>query len=140
MRRVLVSLCCAAIVLACGCESNDSGGGSGGRLAGTRWRLSAWSATSQDPSHFTITADFDAERISGTSAVNSYGGAYTATSSGRFSVGALQSTLMGGSEEAMRAESTYFELLGKARKYTVTRSTLTLLDDGNAGLLTFGSR
>ncbi len=112
-----------ACVLAVGCESDHGNGTGSGRLAGTKWRLVAWSARSQDPARFTITADFDESRISGTSAENLYSGSYTATNDGTFSVGELQSTLMGGSDEAMRAKSLYFELLRRARRYVVSGAT-----------------
>jgi heat shock protein HslJ len=134
---MIVSMVCA---LAAGCGSNNGDGTSGGTLAGTKWRLTAWSASSSDPSQFTITADFSESQISGTSAVNSYGGPYTATADGRFSVGDLQSTLMGGSEEAMRAESLYFELLRQASKYAVTEATLTLKNSSNLDILIFNAR
>lgn len=78
--------------------------------------------------------------MSGTSAVNFYGGTYSATPSGDFSVGTMQSTLMAGSDDAMRAERIYFELLGQARKYTVSEIALTLSDGGNHSLLVFTKR
>jgi heat shock protein HslJ len=129
-----------AWALAAGCESNNGDGTSGGSLAGTKWRLTAWSAGSSDPSRYTITADFSESRISGTSAVNSYGGPYTATADGSFSVGDLQATLMGGPEEAMRAEDIYFDLLGQARKYASTPTMLTLKDRDDQDILIFNAR
>jgi heat shock protein HslJ len=126
--------------LAIGCESDNGHGAGGGALTGTKWRLAAWSASSLDPSRFTITADFSDSQISGTSAVNTYGGPYTVTGDGGFSVGELQATLMGGSEDAMRAESLYFDLLRQARKYLVTTSTLTLKNEGNQDILIFQAR
>ena len=139
MRQVLMSICCALVVIATGCQSSD---GSSNRvvLDGTQWRLSAWSASSLVPSQFTITADFDESRISGTSAVNSYGGAYSLAAGGAFSVGAMQSTMMAGSEDAMRAEQIYLELLGQARKCTINATTLTLLGGGSNVLLVFSKR
>jgi heat shock protein HslJ len=132
----LLGLACA---LATGCESDNGNGSGSGSLAGTKWRLAAWSASSLDPARFTITADFDESRISGTSAVNTYGGSYTATDDGAFSVGELQSTLMGGSDDAMRAESLYFDLLQQARKYVVSGATLTLRNAGNQDILIYQS-
>ena len=138
MKHVLVSICGALIVLSSGCQGNDgNSAGNGTVLTGTQWTLSAWSANSLAPALFTITANFDESRISGTSAVNSYGGPYSATASGEFSVGALESTQMAGSEDAMRAERIYLELLAQARKYTVSDTTLTLLDGGNNESLVF---
>lgn len=134
---VMVSLMC---VLATGCENSGRTDSGVATLDGTRWRLTAWSASSSDPSLFTITADFSGSRISGTSAVNSYSGPYTVTADGRFALGDLFSTEMAGSEEAMHAESLYFELLRQAGKYVVTASTLTLKDAGNNDILIFNAR
>jgi len=130
----IVGIACA---LASGCESNDGNGAGDGQLAGTKWRLSAWSVSSLDPARFTITADFSESQISGTSAVNSYGGPYTATADGHFSVGDIPATEMAGSEEAMRAEALYFDLLRQARKYDVSGATLTLRNEGNQDVLIF---
>jgi heat shock protein HslJ len=131
------------IVIACavaaGCESGRDQRGAAS-LVGTSWRLTAWPVSSAAPPLFTITAEFSESQISGSSAVNSYGGQYTATSDGRFSVGEMQSTLMGGSEDAMRAEALYFELLQQARKYEATRTTLTLKDGNNQAILIFTAR
>ena len=134
---VLLLILALAIFVFTGCESLILGEG---ELAGTEWRLSAWSESSLDPSQFTITAYFDESHISGTSAVNYYSGPYVATASRLFSVGQLQMTLMGGSEEAMRAESTYFELLWQACKFTANQTTLTLLDAFNNELLIFSRK
>ena len=139
MRKILLFLLISSLALFVftGCEGLFP---SGGELAGTEWRLSAWSESSLDPSQFTITADFDESHISGTSAVNYYSGPYMATPNRIFSVGQLQMTLMGGSEEAMRAESTYFELLWQACKFTVNQTTLTLFDAFNNELLIFSRK
>ena len=134
---VLLLILALAIFVFTGCESLVPGEG---ELAGTEWRLSAWSDSSLDPSQFTITADFDESHISGTSAVNNYSGPYVATANRLFLVGELQMTLMGGSEKAMRAESTYFELLWQACKFTANQTTLTLLDAFNNELLIFSRK
>ena len=67
----LVALALAAAVTA-GC------GESAQTLEGTSWKRTGWSISSQDPNDFTITAEFKDGRIGGTSAVNQYGGPYTA--------------------------------------------------------------
>jgi heat shock protein HslJ len=134
MMRVLMSMLIALSILATGCEHDD---GNSNALAGTNWRLTAWSVSSLDPSQFTITVAFDDSQIFGTSAVNSYSGTCSVNMSGDFSVGKLQSTLMAGSDDAMHAERIYFELLDQVRKYTANETTLTLLDDSNNALLVF---
>jgi len=132
--RVLMAVLAALSIFVTGCES---AAGSGSELAGTAWQLTGWSANSPDPAPFNITAAFDDTKISGRSAVNRYGGPYSATAGGDFSVGELQTTLMAGSEEATHAEQIHFELLRQVRKYAVNGTTLTLLDGGNNALLIF---
>ncbi len=46
-------------------------------------------------------------------------------------------TMMGGSEEAMHAESTYFQLLQEACRYILNQNTLTLFDALGKELLIF---
>jgi heat shock protein HslJ len=137
MKRVLIALLVVFSTLSFGCLQAD---GSDNALAGTAWRLTGWSAATPDPAQFATTAAFDDSRISGKAAVNSYGGACTATAGGDFSIGPLQSTMMAGTPEAMQAEQQYFTLLAQARKYTVTESTLTLLDAEAKALLVFGKQ
>lgn len=90
-----------ALLAAAGC------GGSGSdapTLDGTAWRLTGWTLSSLDPNDFTITAKFAGGKISGNSAVNNYGGPYTAGPGDACSVGDLASTMMAGPEPDMRAE------------------------------------
>jgi heat shock protein HslJ len=135
---LLVVALAAAIVAGCGSSSGGSGGGStsAASLAGTSWKLTGWSASSLDPIDFTITAEFKDGRIGGKSAVNQYGGPYTAGDDGSFSVGQLVSTMMAGPEPDMRAEQIYLKLLAEAKQFKVDGQTLTLSDaNGNQSLI-----
>jgi heat shock protein HslJ len=132
----------AALVIGAGCDSGsggssgDGGSNSAAALAGTSWRLTGWSVSSQDSNDFTITADFRDGRIGGTSAVNQYGGPYTARDDGTFAVGDLVSTMMAGPEPDMKAERLYLDLLAAAKKFTLEGDTLTLADaQGNDSLI-----
>ena len=126
---LLATALLGAALAACGGESGPS-------LEGTAWKLTGWSISSQDPNDFTITADFKDGRIGGTSAVNQYGGPYTAGDDGAFSVGELVSTMMAGPEADMQAETSYMTLLAAAKKYEIDGGTLTLFDgDGNESLI-----
>jgi heat shock protein HslJ len=119
-----------ALVWLVGCSAQGSS------LEGTKWKLSGWTLSSLDPAGFTITADFADGRISGTSAVNSYGGPYKAGLGNAFAAGPLSSTLMAGPEPAMRAEQAYTKLLGDAKSYRVEGARLTLYDaNGNESLI-----
>jgi heat shock protein HslJ len=134
----------AVLALSAGCGSGSGGSSGGGddsqtsaaALAGTSWRLTGWSVSSQDPNDFTITAEFRDGRIGGKSAVNQYGGSYTAGDDGSISFGELVSTMMAGPEPDMKAEQTYLALLNAARKFRVEGDTLTLSDaQGNDSLI-----
>ncbi len=107
-------------------------------LAGTQWKLVSWLDNSLDPSQFDITAYFDEKTIWGKAAVNYYSGTYRVRLDHSFSVGELQMILMGGSEEAMQAESTYWQLLQKASQYILNTGTLILYDQlGQESLVFF---
>ena len=134
----------AVLAVSAGCGSGSGGFSGGGddsstsaaALAGTSWRLTGWSVSSQDPNDFTITAEFKDGRIGGRSAVNQYGGPYTAGDDGSFSVGDLVSTMMAGPEPDMKAERTYLGLLDAAKKFRVVGDKLTLSDaQGNESLI-----
>jgi heat shock protein HslJ len=102
-------------------------------LSGTHWRLAEWSGGPVGPSRFKISANFDKGELSGKSAVNAYGGAYHVSGKDGITFGEIQSTLMGADDEAMRAESAYFDLLRKTRKFSINSGVLSLKDvDGRA--------
>ena len=136
MKKLLVSLLVFLLVVftLTGCEGFIPGSSP---LAGSQWKLVSWSEGLLDPSQFTITAHFDESNIFGTSAINSYSGSYIATANHLFSVGELQMTLIGGSDEAMQAESTYFQLLQEAQRYTLNQNKLILFDVFGNDLLIF---
>jgi heat shock protein HslJ len=122
-----------ALLAATGC------GGSGGEpatLNGTAWGLTEWTLSSLDPKDFTITAQFADGKISGKSAVNTYGGPYTEGPGDAFSVGDLASSMMAGPEPDMRAEQAYLTLLAQAKSYKLDGGGLTLFDEnGNESLI-----
>jgi heat shock protein HslJ len=106
-------------------------------LADTQWQLVAWSVSSTDPTAYTMTLNFDGDEFSGRAAVNYYFGEYQADDAGHLTLSAIGSTDMAGTPEMMQAENIYFELLGQVKKYTVTASALTLLDENSNELLIF---
>ena len=127
---VSAGLTLALGVVACG------SGPSSHALDGTSWRLSGWTLDSISPDQFTITAAFAHGRVSGSSAVNTYGGPYTTGPGSAFRVGQLASTEMAGTELAMRAEGAYIALLTAARSYKLAGGALTLYDaHGNESLI-----
>jgi heat shock protein HslJ len=136
MKRSLLAgivLCASALLLGCDNSANPPSAAS---LEGTQWKLSAWSASSLNPADFNVTAAFADGQISGRSAVNLYGGPYSAAADGSFSVGMLTMTLMASDENSMRAESLYHELLAQARRWRRDGSQL-VLSAGAQDLLIF---
>jgi heat shock protein HslJ len=109
----------------------------GDELAGSSWQLNAWSVSAVNPADVTITLNFEEGRIGGNSAVNTYGGDYTAAA-GSLTIGETIMTMMAGPEPAMQAETTYHELLRQVRGYTLAGDQLTLTDEGGNELLIFG--
>ncbi len=144
-RKLILVTLAAALLLAAAAVAAGCGGGSGtgdgastsaAALEGTSWRLTGWSVSSKDPNDFTITAEFADGRIGGTSAVNQYGGPYTADDDGAFSVGELVSTMMAGPEPDMDAEQTYIELLAQVEEFALDGDELTLsAGSGNIALI-----
>jgi len=106
-------------------------------LDGTAWVLGGWNVSSLFAQDFAIRAVFEDGRISGTVAINTYSGPYSADPAGSFLVGAIGRTKKGGSEPAMRAETIYFQLLEDSGRFTLTGGTLTLLDSSGNQLLMF---
>ncbi|MEO6063354.1 MAG: META domain-containing protein [Thermoflexales bacterium] len=110
----------------------------GPSLEGSQWRLSDWTISSLAASEFNITATFANGQISGRSGVNTYSGPVTVGADGAFAIGRLRSTLMAGTEPAMRAESAYLTLLGQAGTWKIANEKLTLYDPGGNESLIFG--
>ena len=106
-------------------------------LASTKWELAAWSVSSRNPADYQMTLNFDKKTLSGCSAVNSYGGGYKTGRNGKLDIRVMWVTIMAGSPDAMEAETIYFDLLGKVKKYTKTADELKLLDENGNELLTF---
>ena len=92
-------------------------------LAGTSWRLTGWSVSSQDPNDFTITAEFKDGRIGGKSAVNQYGGPYTAGDDGSISFGDLVSTMMAGSGAGHEGRADVPQAARRGRRSSGSRAT-----------------
>jgi heat shock protein HslJ len=130
----LVAVLALAGVVTAGCGGDEQ------QLDGTSWRLEGWSVSSQSPADFEITAIFTSDQVSGAAPVNTYSAGYTVTADGGFSVGELARTLMAGSEQDMKAEDTYFQLLADAKAYEFDGGQLVLSDANGNELLIYGSQ
>ena len=132
VRPLIVAVTLSALALA-GCAAPGAPS-----LEGSQWRLSEWTLSSLAASDFNITAAFANGQISGRSGVNTYSGPVTVGADGSFAIGRLRSTLMAGTEPAMRAESAYLTLLGQARTWKIANGKLILYDAGGNESLIFG--
>jgi heat shock protein HslJ len=141
MRARLSAMIVALILLvaALGMAGCGSSGGHRHVLDGSAWRLTGWTLSSLNPNSFTITMKFADGTISGHSAVNTYGGPYTAGPGDVFSVGDLAVTAMGGLGPDMRAEQAYLTLLGEAKSFKRSGDRLTLFDRHGNESLVFGA-
>lgn len=106
-------------------------------IAATKWILTDWSASIAGPDSYSITLELDKKTFSGHCAVNNYGGDYITLPGNKIRISGIYQTEMAGPPEAMQAESTFFDLLGKVEKYTINDDVLTLLDKNSDELLKF---
>ncbi len=133
MKRMLACAMLLAVV-SVGCSNASSSDVS---LSGTNWKLVGWSISSQHPSSFEITANFDEKMVAGKSAVNQYSGTYELSGDGKITLGPLMSTEMAGSEEDMRAENNYINLLTSVKKFAIENGQLLMTDENGNQLLIF---
>lgn len=105
-------------------------------LERTGWTLVAWSISSMKADAFEITANFDDKTMSGKSAVNSYSGTYSIDGYD-ITFGQFTTTLMAGPEDAMRAESNFFELIKQVKTLKVEGIRMTFMDENKNELLVF---
>lgn len=131
---IILAVLAAVVAVAVGCNGTQQKSAS---LEGTSWKLAGWAISSQNPADFTITADFDAASISGKSVINQYNGSYTTSDGDKVEFGPIAMTKMAGSEDEMRAEQNYHQLLSQSKKYEVKDNTLTLMDESGNQLLIF---
>ena len=133
MRKMFVCVMMLSLI-AVGCGTSEP---SEPVLTGTNWKLVGWSISSQHPSSFEITANFDEKMIAGKSAVNQYSGTYELSGDGKIAFGPLMSTKMAGPEDEMRAENNYMNILSSVRKFTIDNGQLLMTDENGNQLLTF---
>ena len=105
-------------------------------LAGTRWVLDPASLGVPLPTGITITANFSASTVSGSSACNTYQATYTTDATGTFTLGPVMMTIIGCDPVTTTAESTYLKRLRTSTQVQVTSKEL-LLSAGGQTLLRF---
>lgn len=133
MKKLLLSLCTAAVMASCGTMSNTSSSNKVGKaqpsIANTKWIL-ADSVKGKTP-----TLNIDGEKVNGNAGCNSYFGTLsTDAASGAFSAGQMGSTRM--ACDNMSVEQNFMTMMGKVNKYVVSANTLELYQD-NLLLLKF---
>lgn len=137
----VIALVAAGLVALTACGSDAApGAGRGGPIEGA-WTLGEYSsggAMRPLPAGITTGITFAGGRVSGTAAINSYRGAFTADDAeGTLSIGPLASTQMGGDPEAMAAEADYLRALEAAGSYTADAGALTIFGRTGETLLVF---
>ena len=142
MRRLVLGLAFVALgVSVLACSSSGSGGGTGGTLDGTSWRLSSYVAagtTTTIPSGVVVDATFQGGKVSGSAGCNAYSGTYTIDGA-KLAIGQLAMTQKLCAQDVMNIESAYVAALGSVATYTATADTLTLFDSSGKTLLTYAS-
>jgi heat shock protein HslJ len=96
-------------------------------LAGTSWVLVPGSLGVPVPAGKSITAEFGADRVSGSSACNTYFAAVTVGPGSAIRFGSVGSTKMACEPVAMDAERAYLGRLGAVASYRLTGDTLELI-------------
>jgi hypothetical protein len=137
MRWFLVGMLAFLVLTGAGCGSKSVG--QGGTFEGIDWALLSYDAGSGMqgvPLGVKVDARFESGRVSGSSGVNTYGAAYTASGS-NLTVSQAVSTMMAGPAEAMRVEQDYLAALNQSSTYTATGDTLTIYDSGGKEILSY---
>ncbi len=130
------------LAAACGSSSGDTSSGGSDAVQALEGKL--WTATQIDgvdeilpADQFASTATFKDGTVSGSGAVNSYSGAYTASDDGALQIQQPASTLMAGPPEANEQERAFLTALTKTERFAVGGETLKLFGSGDTLLLTF---
>jgi heat shock protein HslJ len=139
MKRALCLVVLASMLAGLALAGCGTGGGSGGRLEGTRWMLKSYSvngALKNIPTGSAVDALFESGKVSGNSGVNTYSGSYK-LSGNKLTVGNIASTLMAGPRDLMALEQDYLSNLEKTQSYTAGSDDLTLYDPKGHKLLVY---
>jgi len=141
MRLVPVRLLAIAAigVLMAACSSAPSGGGTGGTITGTNWKLSSYdvSGTSTPvPAGITADASFAADKVAGFGGCNAYNGPAVVTGA-TIKIGPLANTQMACQPAQNDFEATYLGLLAKATSFTATSDKLTMFGSDGKTVLVF---
>ena len=119
-------------------SSNQSDANSLSRLTkelpGTNWRLV--NMNGKEVRNAGITISFSGNKITGNSGVNNYFSDYIITA-GNITIGTIGSTKMAGSDNLMKTERQYMELLQNAKKIELVNKTTLVLTTNKGKILTF---
>jgi heat shock protein HslJ len=134
---VVSALVLSLLVVFAGCGGNDADDSKA--LEGKTWKATEITGVSEvvTTKGNATTAVFAAGTIAGSGAVNRYSGPYTTGPGNTIEFGAFISTQMAGEPAAMAQEQAYFGALQKAITYTVSETSLTLLDEKGETLVKY---
>ena len=121
------------LTAACGLLSSED------PLAGTKWQLETLNGQDRLPGSV-VTLEFADQRLSGSAGCNSYGAGYQIKGE-EIVIDAVAMTEMACADEGvMGQESTYTQLLGEVKKFSVSDTELVLSNANGDPLLTFSPR
>lgn len=130
LRTVTVLLVCALAAVAlsgCGSPASTSRASNAKGLGAHEWKVVKLGGNAYS-GQAAITAKFSAGAINGSTGVNLYSGTYQAAKGNEIVISLGPMTLRAGSPDAMKAESDYLAALKGAATYSVSDTSLTLLD------------
>lgn len=133
-RRIALFTVIALVVVACGTQPANNPGAHRDPSVG-HWLLDSGTDDGEDLPILDsnpITMTLNGSRVMGTAACNSYGGGYTLTADGAFSItdGIAVTEMWCGDEDVMNSEFAYLTALQKVARLEVTGTGLVLTGNG----------
>ena len=126
-------------ILTVACSASPAGGGTGGTITGTAWKLSSYDVSGTAtpvPAGVAADARFAADKVAGSGGCNTFNGSAVVTGA-TIKIGPLSSTQMACQAPANDVETAYLANLGKAASFTATTDALTMFGGGGKPLLVY---
>jgi heat shock protein HslJ len=139
------AMVCILFLVAAACGSDDSkdssaGSGSGStRLWGRSWTLSDATSLGAPLADVSVTAEFDASQITGSSGCNTYGAPYRVDGDTMTIGPDIAATRKACEAAATAVEQAYLARLPQVASYEITGTTLTLRSETDATLLVYAA-
>jgi heat shock protein HslJ len=137
----LMAAFAAIIVAAVACSPSASGGGTGGTISGTNWKLTAYDASGTStpvPAGVAADARFAADKVVGSGGCNTFNGSAVVTGA-TIKIGPLATTQKACQAPASDVETAHLANLGKAASFTAAADKLTLFGADGKSLLVYAA-